>query len=167
MAKKTKDKKPKLIDGGTVAGSIAASAILALWLFVEFSSSSSAKPLPDPDSSPSVTHGPGPETESPKTIDPAPEPEKKSWEDDARWEENLSLGNEGIQQAKDAVRWKEEKGGDPFYFASQIHEAGEKVIRAIRGMEALKKDFADNPEATASIDKWLKYFKKQQPRRSK
>ena len=170
MARKKIKDKPKLVDSGTVAGSMAAAAVLALWLFVEFSSATPG----DTNTSGEGDSGAGNTTSSSTTSegDVAPPPvqyesSEPAWKQDSRWDQSINLGEEGLQQADDAIKWNENVGGDPFYFANQIKEAGDKVGQSIRILQALKKDHADSPQAEKDIDKWLKYFERKLPRHSK
>lgn len=164
MARSKKKPKPKLIDSGTVAGSMAAAAVLLLWLFVEFSAKAAER---EPDTGPDPK--PVAENNNGSTAPPNGEPvdELPAWKKDPRWDKGVKLGKEGIQQAEDAIKWKEEKGGDPFYFANQITEAADKVGQAIRILEDLKKDYPDDSAAEVAIDKWLKYFERKSPRHAK
>ncbi len=170
MARKKNKDKPKLVDSGTVAGSMAAAAVLALWLFVEFSSATPG----DSNSSGDGDSGGGgttnSSTSSENDVAPPPiqsEPNLPAWKQDPRWDQSIKLGEEGLQQAADAIKWNEDVGGDPFFFASQIKEAGDKVGQSIRILQALKKDHAGSPQAEKDIDKWVKYFERKLPRHSK
>lgn len=164
MARKKKKDKPKLIDSGTMAGSMAAAAVFLLWLFVEFAGA-------DPDDEPDTGPDPVPVTEntSGTSAPPNGEPvsELPAWKEDPRWNKGVKLGKEGIQQAEDALKWNEDVGGDPFYFANQIQEATDKVGQGIRVLEDLKKDYPDDVMAQEAIDKWLKYFERKAPRHAK
>ncbi len=165
MARKKKKEKPKLIDSGTVAGSLCAAVVFTVWLFVEFSGKAAAN-----DGEPSEGElRPAAEESTGTTTPPPAEPVSSTpaWKKDPRWDKGIKLGKEGIQQAEDAIKWNEEVGGDPFYFGSQISEAGDKVVKAIRILEDLKKDYPDDAMAQDAIDKWLKYFERKSPRHAK
>ena len=164
MARTKKKSKPKLIDSGTVAGSMAATAVLAIWLFVELAAKAAdGEPDTGPEPKPAVVNSGG-ATAPPNEV---PEDTIPAWKKDPRWDKGIKLGKEGIQQAEDAVKWNEDVGGDPSRFGSQIAEAGDKVVQSIRILEDLKKDYPDDELAQEAIDKWLKYFERKAPRHNK
>jgi hypothetical protein len=164
MARTKKKSKSKLIDSGTMAGSMAATAVLAIWLFVELAASNAdGEPDTGPDPQPAVVNSGG----ASAPPNPAPVDTVPAWKKDPRWDKGVKLGKEGIQQAEDAIKWNEEEGGDPFYFGNQIAEAGDKVVQSIRILEDLKKDYPDDELAQDGINKWLKYFERKAPRHKK
>jgi hypothetical protein len=167
MSRKQEMLKPGLLDRGTFAGSFAAALVLAGWLIVEFGHGSHAAETHNNSTGTEKAVEPVSKSDNPAPPAAAKAPAVPAWKLDLRWGKANDLGEDGLEQVKKALRWKEEKGGDPFYFAAQIDEAGEKVSKALRIFQAMRVDFEGQTAAVSAIDKKIRYFEERQPRRRK
>jgi hypothetical protein len=167
MSRKQEMLKPRLLDRGTFAGSFAAVLVLAAWLIVEFGHGSHRAEASESKATVSSTPSPDKVEQTASGAPAAIKTNLSAWKSDPRWKKATALGDGGLEQFKKALRWKEEKGGDPFYFAAQVKEAGDKVQQALRSLKSLRTDFENDSPAVSSIDKKIRYYEERTPRRRK
>jgi len=149
------------LDRGAIMGGFAATVVLGLWLLVylgEREPEKETKPAPNRPETPSTLPAQADENLPPKAVEPA-------YMQGIR--DAIALGKEGIADSKDALKWNEEVGGDPFKFANMLEEAAAKVTRASTALEGLREDAKDDRAALKRIDEWQRYFDDNFPRRKK
>ncbi len=171
------------VDRGTFAGSLAAGAVLALWLFTSLGQGAESGDEPgsggasaenpavvDPTSGDSVGSASGANAEKGNQGEAGTAPpisSTKAWEADARWAAALGLGKAGIAQAEAAEEFRIKQGGDPFYYRNQIAEAAKKVTQAVTQLKQLRADFQGDAVAVGEIDRWIAHFEGKTPRNKK
>ena len=139
-------------DSGSVAGSIAALAVLAVWGLGRLGTQTSETlPVAEPASAES----PAGAVKSPPPVPPptplTPQDFRNSWEKDPRWVAAWEAGETGKARLEELFEWHQSEGGDPFYFRAETKLARGQLETCLDLFDALAADFASNPTATAEI----------------
>ena len=139
-------------DSGSVAGSIAALAVLAVWGLGRLGThTSKALPVAEPASaeSPAGPAKPPPPVSPPTSL--TPQDFRNSWEKDPRWVAAWEAGETGKARLEELFEWHQSEGGDPFYFRAETKLARGQLETCLDLFDAMAADFASNPTATAEI----------------
>ena len=135
-------------DSGSVAGSIAALAVLAVWGLGRLTQMGETPPVVEPappEDAQEVISPPSPAT--PLT----PQDFRNSWEKDSRWDAAWEAGEAGKARLEELFEWHQSEGGDPFYFRAETKLARGQLETCLDLFDALATDFASNSTATAEI----------------
>jgi hypothetical protein len=154
MSKKKKDLPPR-VDHGTVVGSLVASGVLLLWLFTLMNSgeqevSMENAVMPAPLATTVTTRAPSPATVA--------SPNRTTQE--SALSPAIQLGKEGLDQLKEAYKWQDEIGGNPFYFRGQCKEATQKLEGAIEQLDELLQAGSLSSSQEKSAQGWRDHFAK-------
>ena len=137
-------------DSGSVAGSIAALAVLAFWGLSRLGiQTSETLPVAEPASAESLAAKPLPPVPPPTPL--TPQDFRNSWEKDSRWVAAWEAGETGKARLEELFEWHQGEGGDPFYFRAETKLARGQLETCLDLFDALAADFASNPTATAEI----------------
>ena len=153
-------------DTGAIAGSIAAAAVLLLWLTVENGfgqgDETEAPEEPAPSAEAFSALGAQPSGSAAELVaDPAPIPRLTPVKTQSAkpWQTSIDLGRAGMQQLEEAFRRKEKKGG-PFRFQSQSKKATKKLESAIESLDAILAAGSLSTKNSNSIKAWRDHFAK-------
>ncbi len=154
MAKKKKDLSPR-VDQGTVAGSLAASGVLLLWLFTSMDAGETE-----------ADHGngelPAPLATSMTSPTPAPAPlaSPTTTTKGSLLAPAIQRGKDGLEQLQKAYKWQDEIGGNPFYFRGQCKEATQKLEEATKQLDEFLRSGSLSSSQKKSAQGWRDHFAK-------